>query len=55
MKKLLYMFILPILGLCLIFASCEDWTEMEPIHSENMTGSVFTEEYYASQPGGYAD
>lgn len=48
MKKLLYTFILPVLALCLIFAACEDWTEVEPKHSENMTGSIFTAEYYAA-------
>lgn len=46
MKKLLYAFILPILALCLTFAACEDWTDVEPKHSENMMGSIFTDEYY---------
>lgn len=48
MKRLLYVFILPILSLCLIFAACEDWTEVEPKHSENMAGSIFSDEYYAA-------
>ena len=48
MKKLLYAFILPILAICLTFTACEDWTEVEPKHSEDMTGSIFSDEYYAA-------
>lgn len=48
MKKLLYAFILPILSLCLTLVACEDWTEVAPKHSENMTSSNFPDEYYAA-------
>ena len=47
MRKILY-FIVLLFATCFINSACDEWTEIEALHAESMTGTNFSEEYYAN-------
>ena len=47
MKKIFY-FIMLLFGAIAVNTACDDWTEIETLHSQSMSGSSMSEEYYAN-------
>ena len=46
MKKIFY-FIILLFGAIVVNTACDDWTEIETLHSQPMSGSSMSEDYYA--------